>query len=206
MTHLRRLSIVALAAVLLVVPGGASAQTPTLDQSQSTLAGGQQLNGPEASYAQTFRAGLSGGLPQVELAVELSEEPPPGPLRVELQSTNGGEPSDQVLATASLPASMVPSNTNPEFVQFQLQPVVPITAGTLYALTLQAPDSSDPSYVWGPTRLVTLTRPERRCRASPARNRSGWKLAATSPSRPTSTRLGSARPARRPTWRRGSPS
>jgi hypothetical protein len=131
------------------VPGAAKAQTPTLDQSQSSLAGEQQLDGPEVSYAQTFRAGLSGGLPQVELAVALNEEPPPGPLRLELQSTNGGEPSDPVLATASLPASMVPSNTNPEFVQFQLQPVVPITAGTLYALTLQAPDSFDPSYVWG---------------------------------------------------------
>jgi hypothetical protein len=37
MTHLRRLSIVALAAALLVAPGGASAQTPTLDQSQRLL-------------------------------------------------------------------------------------------------------------------------------------------------------------------------
>jgi hypothetical protein len=71
------------------------------------------------------------------------------PLVVELQSTSGGGPSGQVLATASVPADMVPSGNKPEFVQFQLQPVVPITADTLYALTLRAPGlSGDSSYGW----------------------------------------------------------
>jgi hypothetical protein len=155
MTHLRRLSIVALAAALLVVPGGASAQTPTLDQSQSLVSGVQIVTGPDLVYAQTFRAGLSGGLPLVELAVnkQQSSVPDPGPLFVELQSTSAGEPSGQVLATASVPADMVPLERNapPGFVRFQLQPVVPITAGVLYALTLGAPDSSQmrPSYGWG---------------------------------------------------------
>jgi hypothetical protein len=148
MTHLRRLSIVALAAALLVAPGGASAQTPTLDQSQSLL-NGVRVVFPPLEYGQTFRAGLSGGLPLVELAVNRQPDDP-GPLLVELQSTSAGEPTGQVLATTSVPADMVPSNTEPEFVQFELQPVVPITAGMLYALTLQAPDSTTgPSYGWG---------------------------------------------------------
>jgi hypothetical protein len=104
---------------------------------------------PPLEYGQTFRAGLSGGLPLVELAVNRQPDDP-GPLLVELQSTSAGEPTGQVLATTSVPADMVPSNTEPEFVQFELQPVVPITAGMLYALTLQAPDSTTgPSYGWG---------------------------------------------------------
>jgi hypothetical protein len=152
MIDLRRFSIVALAAALLVAPGVAKAQTPTLDQSQSMVAGVEIVAGPVLVYAQTFRAGLSGGLPLVELAVnKQSGDPDPGPIFVELQSTSAGEPSGQVLATASVPADMVPSGNNPEFVRFQLQPVVPITAGVLYALTLGAPDSSqtEPSYGWG---------------------------------------------------------
>jgi hypothetical protein len=145
-----RFSIVAVAAVLLVVPGAAKAQSPsplTLDQSQSLFVTWLGVTGPEAMMAQTFRAGLSGGLSQVELAVNTGEVQPDGPLVVELQSTSGGEPSGQVLATASVPAQ--PCCTSLAWVPFQLQPVVPITAGTLYALTLRAPGFSGvPTYGW----------------------------------------------------------
>jgi hypothetical protein len=146
MTHLRRFSIVALAAVLLVVPGAATAQSPTLDQSQSRFVTPLGVAGPEAMMAQTFTAGLSGGLPRVDLAVNTGEVQPNSPLAVELRSTSGGEPSDQVLATASVPAQ--PCCTSIAWVSFPLQPVVPITAGTLYALTLRAPNFSVPTYGW----------------------------------------------------------
>jgi hypothetical protein len=146
MTPLRRLSIVALAAALLVVPGAAKAQG-TLDQSQSLFVTYLGVGGPEAMMAQTFTAGLSGRLPRVELAVNTGGLEPRGPLVVELRNTSGGEPSDQVLATASVPAQ--PCCTSIAWLSFPLQPVVPITAGTLYALTLRAPDFSQvPTYGW----------------------------------------------------------
>jgi hypothetical protein len=121
---------------------------------------------------------------------------PDGPLVVDLQSTSiSGQPSGQVLATASVPAQ--PCCTSVAWLQFALQPVVPITAGTSYALTLRAPDfSSVPTYDGGSTvRVLTLTRPETGGSSIP---RSGWELTATSPSGPTSIRLGSGprRPAR----------
>jgi hypothetical protein len=83
MTHLRRFSIVALAAVLLVVPGAATSQSPTLDQSQSRFVTWLGVGGPEAMMAQTFTAGLSGGLPRVDLAVNTGEAQPNSPLAVE---------------------------------------------------------------------------------------------------------------------------
>jgi hypothetical protein len=83
----------------------------------------------------------------VELVVDSPEVVSDSPLVVELQSTSAGEPSGEVLATASVPVEMVPAG--PEWVQFRLDPVVPITAGTLCALTVRAPDvSGDSSYSW----------------------------------------------------------
>jgi hypothetical protein len=119
MINLRRLSIVALAAVLLVVPGAARAQG-TPDQSQTLYDLPAIVTGPEASWAQTFRAGLSGSLEVVDLVVDFEEVTSDSPLVVELQSTSGGEPSGQVLATASIPVTMVPGGA--DWAQFRLDP------------------------------------------------------------------------------------
>jgi hypothetical protein len=146
MINLRRLSIVALAAVLLVVPGAARAQG-TPDQSQTLYDLPAIVTGPEASWAQTFRAGLSGSLEVVDLVVDFEEVTSDSPLVVELQSTSGGEPSGQVLATASIPVTMVPGGA--DWAQFRLDPVVPVTAGTLYALTVRAPGvRGDSDFQW----------------------------------------------------------
>jgi hypothetical protein len=147
MINLRRLSIVALAAVLLAAPGAAKAQG-TPDQSQTRYNFGAIVTGPEASWAQTFRAGLSGSLEVVDLVVDTAgDDVSDSPLVVELQSTSGGEPSGQVLAAASIPFDMVPVDA--EWEQFRLDPAVPITAGTLYALTVRAPGvTGDSTFQW----------------------------------------------------------
>jgi hypothetical protein len=59
MTHLGRFSTVALAAVLLVVPAAAKAQSPgppTLDQSQNLFVTPLGVGGPAAMLAQSFTA------------------------------------------------------------------------------------------------------------------------------------------------------
>ena len=76
MTNLRRLSIVALAAVLLVVPGAARAQG-TLDQSQTDGQGGSLVVSAGTDVAQTFTAGRSGNLVRVDLLLQLTPGPPP---------------------------------------------------------------------------------------------------------------------------------
>jgi hypothetical protein len=128
---------------------------------------------------------------------------PDGPLVVDLQSTSiSGQPSGQVLATASVPAQ--PCCTSVAWLQFALQPVVPITAGTSYALTLRAPDfSSVPTYGWwfyGPG-------------ADPYPAGDGWFLDPPEwvgadgdfAFRTYVNQAGVGAPASRPIWRRGSP-
>ena len=61
MINLRGVSIAALAAVVLVAPGTASAQG-TLDQSQTDGNGGMGVVSEGQNIAQTFTAGRSGSL------------------------------------------------------------------------------------------------------------------------------------------------
>lgn len=136
MTTLRRLSIAALAAVLLVAPGASQAQG-TLDQSQRQAGASGEVLGFGA-VAQTFTAGRSGNLVRVELYVGLGPGPrPEEPLLVEIQSVSaGGTPSGTVLAHQFVPASMVISPAYWIAVQFD-QPA-PSRAGTQYAIVVSA--------------------------------------------------------------------
>lgn len=129
----------ALAGVLafMLVPGAASAGT--LDQQQPTAGDPAGIVGPSSSspqsLAQTFTAGLSGLLDQVDLFLDDHFGPPSttGPLTVEIRDTTGGFPGSIVLASASVPESSVPT-TPAAFVAVTFAAPATVSAGVQYAI------------------------------------------------------------------------
>ena len=148
----------------------------TLDQSQTSITAWEHhslaaTDGQQA--AQTFTAGLSGQLYQVDLPLRHFEAGPG--LTVEIRTVSGDAPTDTSLATASVPDASVPTRTPDTFVPVPLPSPVAVRAGTPYAIVVTGrgagspgqdsdadgiPDDLDPSpydpeapgsgaYVWG---------------------------------------------------------
>jgi len=124
----RAVLITAVAAVAALIPA-ASASAGTLDQ-QQTLSnfGGLQVDSSN-SKAQTFTAGLTGQLDQVDLA--LSGMSVTTPLTVQIRDGSATAPGDTVLASASVPTSAVTSSESFVAITFASASV---TAGTQYSI------------------------------------------------------------------------
>src|SRR5215213_8887946 len=138
--------------VLALAPAGAWAQT--LDQQQpSFAAGSQRITGPSRgpdSLAQTFTAGLSGGLDRVDLALAQASIPSVGPLTVEIRNVDdSGAPGTDVLASIDVPAESVPIGGNDAlaFVEVQFDSPADVAAGGQYAIV--AYTGGDDFYQWG---------------------------------------------------------
>jgi VCBS repeat-containing protein len=141
---LRRSLPVLLAVLGLLALTPAAARAGTLDQQQTSTAGGLALiTGTGISLAQTFTAGLSGTLDQVDLA--LARVRADGPLTVEIRNVDGGAPGADVLASASLPAASVPTET--AFVAVSFAAPATVAADTQYAIVAYA--GGFDRYFWG---------------------------------------------------------
>src|SRR5215211_9158286 len=102
----RRSRTLLITAVAALMPA-AGASAGTLDQQQTiSNFGGLQVDSTQ-SKAQTFTAGLTGQLDQVDLA--LSDMGATTPLTVQIRDGSATAPGDTVLASASVPTSDVPS-------------------------------------------------------------------------------------------------
>ena len=122
----------------------------TLDQQQPT-AGGSGLNAQSTqSVAQTFTAGLSGQLDQVDLHLEKLNNPT-APLSVELRNASGGLPGSTVLASQSVPASSVPPSPAAAFVSINFLAPAPVAAGTQYAIVAYSANVFPVGYAWSLT-------------------------------------------------------
>jgi hypothetical protein len=142
---------------LAVLIGGATllfaapASAGTLDQSQ-TLADGAShsiydddgMGSSGQSVAQTFTAGLTGDLDQVDLNISKFGSPA-ADLTVQIWDTVSGTPVN-VLATESVPASSL--TTTPAFTPVIFDPRVPVTAGTQYAIVAWAATPFASPYSW----------------------------------------------------------
>jgi hypothetical protein len=130
----RKVLTAALAAACMgcvVVPG---ASAGTLDQQQPNGAGvGYDVDSTQ-SMAQTFTAGLSGGLDQVDLKLSASASGVTLPLMVEIRNAAGGLPGGTVLASGSIPAPSAPPSGSPAFVPIRFASPASVTAGTQYAI------------------------------------------------------------------------
>jgi hypothetical protein len=136
---LRRSVSVLLAALCLLALVPAAARAGTLDQSQPDTNASAEIGGTHW-WAQTFTAGISGQLDQVDLLLRRGGDP--GDLTVEVRTVSGGVPSSTVLASETVAPASVPTGA-PGWVSVALSPLAPSSAGTQYAIVLSAP-SADP--------------------------------------------------------------
>ena len=143
---LGRLAAVVMSMVGLAAIAPGAAQAGTLDQQQTSSLGlGYQINSGQ-SVAQTFTAGLSGEIDQVDLNVDKTGAPT-APLSVEIRPVSGGAPGSTVLSASTVPASAVGSYP-PAFVQVNFAAPAPVTAGTQYAIDAYAATPQTDRYEW----------------------------------------------------------
>jgi hypothetical protein len=135
------------AAVVLLLGVAASASAGTLDQ-QQTVAGGLGYGIDSThSVAQTFTAGISGGIDQVDLFLYEVAGTPSAPLNVQIRDAFGGVPGGTVLAGQTIPATALTSS--PAFTPIHFTPAAPVTAGTLYTIVAFSAAAAPPDYGWG---------------------------------------------------------
>jgi hypothetical protein len=137
-------TITAVASLLVV---SSAAATGTLDQSQTSTSGLSVTAAGSQWVAQTFAAGLTGDLDQVDLFLRRIGNP--GDATVQIQTLSGGAPSGTVLGSATVPEAAVTDDFT--WVSFQFSSSVSVTAGTEYAVVLSAPTAAGfPSalYTW----------------------------------------------------------
>lgn len=116
----------------------------TLDQ-QQTDGGSSYAIASNGSLAQTFTAGLGGGMDQVDLHLQRLGTPT-APLSIEIRDVSGGVPGSTVLASASLPTSSIP--TMQAFVPISFAKPAPVVAGTQYAIVAYSPTPFGNDYAW----------------------------------------------------------
>lgn len=146
---IRRGTLAAVIAAGLALVSPTVAAAGTLDQSQTNFDSALSIGddggagGPRVA-AQTFTAGLSGNLDQVDLHLRRAS-PPMGEscsggsgVTVEVRTVSGGVPSSTILANASVPASSIPTGTF-NFVSFALPFPPAVTAGTQHGLSCRRP-------------------------------------------------------------------
>ena len=136
------LLVLAVAAALLL-GAQASASAGTLDQQQISTTQDSVLNTSQ-SGAQTFTAGISGGLDQVDLALRKIGAPPN--VTVEIRGTSAGTPGTAVIASAQLAGSAI--GTTEAFVPVTFTAPAPVTAGTQYAIVAYSPGSGGDQVGW----------------------------------------------------------
>jgi hypothetical protein len=136
------LTVVACIACL-AIPGAAVADT--LDQQQPAGTGDVRVQSNE-SLAQTFTAGLTGGLDRVELLLGAPDSTPDAPLTVELRNASGGSPGTTILAAGSVASSAVSSTD--AWVPITFGTIAPVTAGTQYSIIAYSPVDNTHSYFW----------------------------------------------------------
>jgi hypothetical protein len=119
----------------------------TLDQQQTDFSGGTGTIDSSETSAQTFTAGLSGGIDQVDLHLESSGVPTTA-VNVEIRDVSGGNPGVTVLAGQSVPAASIPAAGSWVTVNFATPALV--TAGGQYAIVAySSPASVTQHYFWG---------------------------------------------------------
>ncbi len=107
----------------------------TLDQSQTTSDGAGFL-GFSIQQAQTFTAGITGKLDQID--VNLSRVGSPGDIAVQIRTVSAGAPSSTIIASATISQLGVPDTTF-NWISVPLSPSVDVMSGTQYAIVLSAP-------------------------------------------------------------------
>jgi hypothetical protein len=131
------------AGLALLGPGTALAGTQ--DQQQAQHDGGMlgTANGTAQNQAQTFTAGVSGGVDQVDL--DLRQLSTLVPLTVQIRNVAAGAPGTTVLAGGSVPSA---GAADIAFVPIHFAAPAPVVAGTQYAIVAFVADTPG-AWSWG---------------------------------------------------------
>jgi hypothetical protein len=129
--------------ICVIAPGTTLAGT--LDQQQPTTGGGGYAISSPSTVGQTFTAGVTGGLDQVDLALGVFVNSPSSPLTVEIRDVSGTFPGFAVLASRSVSLGL--SNTF-QFVPINFPTPAPVTAGTQYSIVAHSFTLSSAPYSW----------------------------------------------------------
>jgi hypothetical protein len=135
LSGLRLLGALALLLAFLVPGVSPVLAAGTLDQQQTDTAGGNvQCFGPPAALGQTFTAGLTGNVDQVDLFISVGA---PSVINVQIRNVVGGVVGPTVLAstTASPPVAFAPT----AFFSIPIPGGAPVVAGTQYAIVFDCP-------------------------------------------------------------------
>ena len=143
---MKRLMIVLAAVFSVALPGQATAGT--LDQQQTEVAG--EIGVSQSGWqGQTFTAGITGTLDQVDLSARQNLAPGVGlPLIVQIRTVSGGLPSTTVLSTTT---TTVFNSVFTAFVSIPLSTPVAVTSGGQYAIAAGSTVPFDPSGSTNPT-------------------------------------------------------
>jgi hypothetical protein len=117
----------------------------TVDQQQPAGGSDVRVDSTE-SIAQTFTAGLTGGLDRVELLLGFPDSAPDAPLTVEIRDVSAGSPGPTVLASGSVAASAVSSTD--AWVPIAFATAAPVRAGTQYSIVAYTSVNGTHSYFW----------------------------------------------------------
>jgi hypothetical protein len=142
---IRRIGMACGVAGVLFLGAAGAASAGTLDQQQAAGSGDARVESGE-SLAQTFTAGLTGGLDRVDLLLGADGSGPSVPLTVEIRSVSSGSPGSTVLAAGSVPPSAVGLTDAWIPITFAAAPTV--TAGTQYAIVAYSSVDHANSYFW----------------------------------------------------------
>ncbi len=142
---IRRIGLVSGVAGVVLLGATGSASAGTLDQQQTSSSTNAGLFATQ-SGAQTFTAGITGGLDQADLLLSklttVAE-----PLTVEIRNTSAGAPGTSVLASGSIPNSAIGPNPA-AFVPVTFATPAAVTAGTQYALVTYTTHALNDSVGW----------------------------------------------------------
>lgn len=131
-SSLRRVIGLIASAAALIVAAPAQA-TGTLDQQQPNIDGQIQIT-QSVWLGQTFTAGITGALDQVDLALEQLAGPGSSlPVTVQIRTVSGGLPSSTILSSTS---TTVSNDVFHAFVSIPLATRVAVTSGTPYAIVV----------------------------------------------------------------------
>jgi hypothetical protein len=143
------------AAILALVAPAAALASGGVDQQQTQIGtafgqiGTWDGDGHSPTWqAQTFVAGLSGAMDEVDLPLRVVGNPVV-PLTVQIQTTSGGQPTGTSIGSASVAQSSVMACTclMSDFTNFRWDSITltspaTLTAGTQYAIVLSAPGAA----------------------------------------------------------------
>ena len=94
--------------------------------------------------AQTFTAGITGGLDRADLLLS-KEGSPTANVTIQIRTTSAGKPTANVLATGTIAPAAVPTSPASSFVPVTFSPPAAVSAGIQYALVAFAPEPAIPN-------------------------------------------------------------